>query len=217
MRSVRGHIWILIVFIIVSLQICQLDSFRFKLRLPFQTTSSQRTIATDQRATVALFAGFGKTPIKSSTPIITTDTICPCGSEKVYNDCCKAYHSLNSYPSPESLVRSRFTAFRLKDIDYLLNTTHKLNFEYASAEQKSKRKAWERTVRKFADENEFLSLHIVNSEESDADATVTFRVKIRRVDDDTNFEYTEISSFKKDDDNSRWLYASGDVSRSIIV
>ena len=50
---------------------------------------------------------------------------CPCGSAKAYDTCCGPFHGGNSpAPSAEQLMRSRYSAFALRDIAYLLATTH---------------------------------------------------------------------------------------------
>ena len=50
---------------------------------------------------------------------------CYCGSDTPYQQCCEPFHRYQSHAqSAEQLMRSRFSACVLKDIDYLLNTTH---------------------------------------------------------------------------------------------
>ena len=50
---------------------------------------------------------------------------CPCGSKKSLNQCCGVYLQ-GRYPAPtaEKLMRSRYSAYHLKNIDYLFNTEH---------------------------------------------------------------------------------------------
>ena len=48
---------------------------------------------------------------------------CPCGSGKPYADFCQPFITGESKPSsPVALMRSRFTAFSLKEADYLVRT-----------------------------------------------------------------------------------------------
>ena len=53
---------------------------------------------------------------------------CPCGSGKELADCCGVWHSglaLGTYaPTPEALMRSRYSAYVLGLIDYLMATWH---------------------------------------------------------------------------------------------
>ncbi|WP_062375617.1 YchJ family protein [Halomonas sp. KX33721] len=50
---------------------------------------------------------------------------CPCGSDKPFDTCCQPYHQGRILPpTPEALMRSRYTAFALNQRDYLLATWH---------------------------------------------------------------------------------------------
>jgi SEC-C motif-containing protein len=48
---------------------------------------------------------------------------CPCGGKR-YVDCCGRYHGGIPAPSPETLMRSRYSAFALGLEDYLLASWH---------------------------------------------------------------------------------------------
>lgn len=51
--------------------------------------------------------------------------LCPCGSAVEYSLCCQPYLSGTQVaPDPSHLMRSRYTAFVLKQADYLINTWH---------------------------------------------------------------------------------------------
>lgn len=50
---------------------------------------------------------------------------CPCGSENLLAQCCGVYlQGQLPAPTAEKLMRSRYTAYCLKNIDYLVNTHH---------------------------------------------------------------------------------------------
>ncbi|MEU7532163.1 YchJ family metal-binding protein [Saccharothrix sp. NPDC042600] len=50
---------------------------------------------------------------------------CRCGSGEPYESCCAPYHQGDKQaPTAEALMRSRFTAFALRDEAYLLATWH---------------------------------------------------------------------------------------------
>jgi SEC-C motif-containing protein len=50
---------------------------------------------------------------------------CYCGSQKNYKNCCHPFLTGASKPeTPEQLMRSRYTAFCIKDIEYLISTHH---------------------------------------------------------------------------------------------
>ncbi|MGR8952980.1 MAG: YchJ family protein [Gammaproteobacteria bacterium] len=49
--------------------------------------------------------------------------LCLCGSGRAYHECCRTYHRADAVPpTAESLMRSRFTAYALRDADYLRKT-----------------------------------------------------------------------------------------------
>ncbi|WP_166265580.1 YchJ family protein [Marinobacter caseinilyticus] len=49
---------------------------------------------------------------------------CPCGSDHPYEACCGVFHGGAKAPTPEALMRSRFSAFVLGKADYLRQTWH---------------------------------------------------------------------------------------------
>lgn len=55
---------------------------------------------------------------------ITGTSPCPCGSAANYADCCQPLHRGAAAPSPEALMRSRYTAFVLHNVAYLKATWH---------------------------------------------------------------------------------------------
>ncbi len=48
---------------------------------------------------------------------------CPCGSAVALSECCGRYHAGTAAPSAQALMRSRYSAYALGLIDYLLATT----------------------------------------------------------------------------------------------
>ena len=51
--------------------------------------------------------------------------LCPCGSALEYSSCCKPYLAgAQLAPDPSQLMRSRYSAFVMKDADYLIKTWH---------------------------------------------------------------------------------------------
>lgn len=52
------------------------------------------------------------------------DDACPCGSGATYGGCCAPLLAGDPAPTPERLMRSRFTAFRSGDAAYLERTWH---------------------------------------------------------------------------------------------
>jgi len=59
--------------------------------------------------------------------LVAVDGPCPCGRGPRYADCCGRFHAGPLHlqaPDPESLMRSRYSAFALDLRDYLLATWH---------------------------------------------------------------------------------------------
>ncbi|HSX63437.1 MAG TPA: YchJ family metal-binding protein [Pseudoxanthomonas sp.] len=53
-----------------------------------------------------------------------SDEVCPCGSDRRYPDCCGRYHAGEAAPDAETLMRSRYSAYVLKDEAYLRASWH---------------------------------------------------------------------------------------------
>jgi SEC-C motif-containing protein len=54
-----------------------------------------------------------------------TVDLCPCGHGKPYSECCAPYVTGQALaPTAEALMRSRYTAYCLGQVDYLISTHH---------------------------------------------------------------------------------------------
>lgn len=52
-------------------------------------------------------------------------SLCPCKSRETYSACCQPFHLGRAKPeTAEQLMRSRFSAFFFRLVDYLVATTH---------------------------------------------------------------------------------------------
>ena len=52
------------------------------------------------------------------------DSACPCQSNKSYEDCCGRFHTHAQFPeTAEQLMRSRYAAYVLKNVPYIVDTT----------------------------------------------------------------------------------------------
>ncbi|MDQ8202690.1 YchJ family metal-binding protein [Pelagicoccus sp. SDUM812003] len=61
---------------------------------------------------------------KQSQSCEYADKSCPCGTETPYASCCGPYHQGSASPeTAEQLMRSRYSAFALRKVDYLFETT----------------------------------------------------------------------------------------------
>src|SRR3990167_7362914 len=61
--------------------------------------------------------------VSASTGGKPMNPLCPCGSEHSLSECCGRYHAGTPAPDAERLMRSRYSAYALGLIDYLLRTT----------------------------------------------------------------------------------------------
>lgn len=71
---------------------------------------------------------------------------CPCGSNKTYSTCCSTFIEDGSLPpSPESLMRSRYTAYTKANIGYIIKTMRgkaAKGFDAQKAQQWAKKAKW---------------------------------------------------------------------------
>jgi len=80
---------------------------------------------------------------------------CPCNPTKKYSNCCqKAHHNINSVTSAEVLMRSRYSAFVLANIEYLQKSHH--SSTRPSKQEKREIEKWTKSVN-------WLKLEILNS------------------------------------------------------
>ena len=88
---------------------------------------------------------------------------CPCNPSKLYIDCCKkAHQDINSVTTPEILMRSRYSAFVMADVDYLQKSHHSAT--RPSNAEKKEILAWTKSV-------EWIKLDVLKSTEN----TVEFK------------------------------------------
>lgn len=121
---------------------------------------------------------------------------CPCNSGNTYEKCCKPFISgEQEAQTPETLMRSRYTAFAKSEIPYILQTIH--------PEKRSQHD--EKSIRKWAEKSQWLGLEILDVQDGGPDddqGTVEFIAlymqKSGRV------KHHEIAQFKKDDD--KWYF-----------
>jgi SEC-C motif domain protein len=130
---------------------------------------------------------------------MTVASICPCNSGNSYSLCCEpliAGHK--NAVTAEALMRSRYTAYVVKDADYLLRTWHQSTKPAAIAS---------------ATIPDWYGLHVVRTEvgdEGDTHGVVEFKAKAifrKKV-----WNLHEVSRFVKE--NNQWFYVDGDILES---
>lgn len=127
--------------------------------------------------------------------------ICPCKSQKNYEECCKIYHFQENAPDALTLMRSRYSAYALALADYVMRTTHP---DHSDFQKKSWQ--WREEILHFSQETEFIDLEIIAFEPQKLFAFVTFTASLKQKGRDTAF--TEKSFFELKD--GIWLYKNGE-------
>lgn len=122
---------------------------------------------------------------------MTETKICPCGSGNSYEACCGTYiNGETSAKTPESLMRSRYTAFCFGENSYLLETWHP-----------------ETRPESLEDEpNTWVGLTIVDSWSEENEGEVEFIAKL--IYDNKLETLHERSNFECID--GKWLYVDGE-------
>lgn len=117
---------------------------------------------------------------------------CLCGSMQPYAACCGQYHEGKPAPTPEALMRSRYTAYAMANIDYIQATMKgaaALGFDPVSA------KAWAESV-------EWTGLEVLTASEDGDTGYVSFKAHFT-AQNEANV-LSELSEFKRMD--GRWYY-----------
>ena len=115
---------------------------------------------------------------------------CPCNPSKQYADCCKkAHQNINNVITAESLMRSRYSAFVLADINYLQKSHHSKT--RPSKREKKEILAWTKSV-------EWIKLDVIKATEN----TVEFKAYF--FENGVLNHIYEHSFFVKE--NNHWVY-----------
>lgn len=130
------------------------------------------------------------------------DISCPCGTGNTYKSCCKLFHQGQTPDNALELMRSRYSAYALCLPEYIISTTHP-----ASPQFQSEKNQWVQKISNFCLQTEFKNLEILNFQEKDQFATVTFIAHLSQNNKDLSF--TEKSYFEKL--KGKWLYRSGQL------
>jgi UPF0225 protein HI_0277 len=83
------------------------------------------------------------------------DSACPCQSNKSYGDCCGRFHTHAQFPeTAEQLMRSRYVAYVLKNVPYIVDTTVPNQQALLNVQ----------AIEAWAEETQWLGLQILNTE-----------------------------------------------------
>jgi SEC-C motif-containing protein len=122
---------------------------------------------------------------------------CPCHSGRPYRACCGPLHDGQAAPDPEALMRSRFAAYALGKVGYLVDTTHPDGPHFRADTE-----AWRRDLRAFCKSTSFDGLEILDT----GDDEVCFSAELRQGERDVSF--VERSTFQTHE--GRWKYLAGE-------
>jgi SEC-C motif-containing protein len=118
---------------------------------------------------------------------------CFCCSQKSFESCCKPYLDGTQHaPTAEALMRSRYSAYVLHEVDYLMTTTHPSQLKFHSKEE---------TLR-WSVSNQWLKLEIINATSHIVEFKAYFIGTTLK-----NQIHHERSTFRFE--NNRWLYVDG--------
>ena len=129
--------------------------------------------------------------------MISQQAPCPCHSGNLYQNCCHQYISQAAIATtPEQLMRSRFSAFFVGDIPYLIATHHPSKQDINEAEE----------LAKSIKHTQWLSLRILSSSQHTTTGEVEFVAFYRPNGKDVN-QLHERSNFILE--NGQWFYTDG--------
>lgn len=118
---------------------------------------------------------------------------CYCGNPIPFSDCCEPYiKGIKAAPTAETLMRSRYSAYAVHAIEYLLKTTHISQRKYHS----------KKGIEQWAVSNQWVKLEVLQATEK----TVEFKAYF--LDDQLQPQvHHEKSTFKQQ--NGHWFYVDG--------
>lgn len=83
------------------------------------------------------------------------DSACPCQSNKSYEDCCGRFYTHAQFPeTAEQLMRSRYAAYVLKNVPYIVDTTVPSQQALLNVQ----------AIQAWAENTQWLGLQILNTE-----------------------------------------------------
>jgi SEC-C motif-containing protein len=125
---------------------------------------------------------------------------CLCGNTKSFESCCALLLKREkSASTAEELMRSRFAAFCVKDIDYVMNTTDPLT-----------RRQFDRAANlQWANGSEFLKLEIIKATEQNTSAHVEFKAYFKTLGSDEVLLHHEKARFAKR--FGQWYFQDGKI------
>lgn len=126
---------------------------------------------------------------------------CPCGSNRLYKDCCKIYHKGVVPKTSLELMKARFSAYVIGDAEFIMRTTHPQNEQFRTSP-----KQWRSEILYFSKVTQLEELKILKFEEDEHNGFVEFNLIF--IQDNVASRLHEKSYFVKS--NEEWLYIKGE-------
>ncbi len=126
---------------------------------------------------------------------ISVNNPCLCHSGNKYKKCCKPFHEGANPSNAMLLMRSRYSAYALRNSKYIISTTHPDNTDFTNDIGQ-----WEEGILGFCDNTNFEGLNIVEFIDGESEAYVKFDALLN------GSHFIEKSRFLKVD--GKWLYES---------
>lgn len=128
---------------------------------------------------------------------------CPCGSDLNYRECCGPLIAGEKIAdTAEALLRSRYTAYSKREVDYIVNTTH------PDKREENSRK----TVEKWARDTQWRQLQIIDVTDGgpeDAEGNIEFAADY--MEKGKNRKHHEVAKFKKED--GQWYFLDAEAPK----
>ena len=133
-------------------------------------------------------------------------SLCACGSEQKYSDCCEAFiKGTKKAPTAVALMRARYSAFAVGELDYIYNTHHE-----------STRKDLDMDgIKSWANNSEWLGLEIretIKGTQKDTEGQVEFKCKFNF--NGAEQSHHELSTFTKD--GGEWFFVDGVMKNNTV-
>lgn len=127
--------------------------------------------------------------------------ICPCGTGRLYQDCCGPVISgERKASSAMELMRSRYTAYAMADVDYIVNSTHP---DQRDSNDKEAIKQW-------AEKSEWLGFEVKGSEKGgEGDDTGSVEFVASYTDRGVKMQHHEMAEFRRLDGD--WYFYDGKI------
>ena len=130
---------------------------------------------------------------------------CPCGSNRLYKDCCKIYHKGIVPKTSLELMKARFSAYAIGDAEFIIKTTHPQNEQFRAST-----KQWKSEILYFSKITQLEELKILKFEEGEHNGFVEFNLIF--IQNNIASRLHEKSYFLKSGDE--WLYSKGEFEFS---